>query len=113
MKKIIDLAHGAKIIGRDEMEAEKILKYFMTLLPDMREELHTAYVGRASDPVKFRFMVDKFYGGVVYVGAPALCDATNDLLVALYKKEEQGMDGLYQQVLNEMSALEEKMAEKS
>jgi hypothetical protein len=116
MKKIIDLADGAKILNGDELEAHKMLEIFITMLPQMREELSNAYSARVSNPATFHFVVEKFFDGLLYVGAPALHHMTNDLLVALNKKEElheNAVDKLYQQVLKGMNALEKKMANKS
>ena len=108
VKKIIDLADGAKILGKDEAEAQKILECFVAMLPEVCDALHNAYCARGSDPETFRFMTDKLYGGVVYVGIPALRQAMRDLLIAV-NKEEEGVDRLYQQVLDEIEALKKEI----
>jgi HPt (histidine-containing phosphotransfer) domain-containing protein len=111
MKKIIDLADGAKIFSGDEVEAQKMLEIFASMLPEMRDELHNAYSMRETDLVRFRFAAEKFYEGSLYVGVPALRQAANSLLIALDEKEVHVVSQLYQNVLDEMCVLEKKCAE--
>lgn len=111
MKKIIDVSEGAKVFSGDEVRAQKMLKVFVAMLPEMRDELDNAYCMRETDLVKFRFVVDKFYEGSLYVGVPALRQAANGLLTALDKQEAHAVPHLYQNILDEMRALEKKAAE--
>ena len=111
MKKIIDLSDGAKIFTGDEAQAQKMLDIFIAMLPGMRDELHHAYSMRETNPVRFRFVVEKFYDGSLHVGVPVLRQAANSLLMALDKKEVHAVSQLYQNVLDEMRVLEENVAE--
>jgi HPt (histidine-containing phosphotransfer) domain-containing protein len=110
MKKRIDLAEGTKFFDGDETGARKMLEYLVAMFPEVREELNNAYYERELSPIKFRFMVHKFYGGLLYVGVPALRQAVSDLLTALNKKEESTINQLYQTVLDEMQVLQVEVA---
>jgi hypothetical protein len=78
------------------------------MFPETREELTNAY----PDPAKFLYVIDKFYDGIIHVGAPALREVTYELLIALKnKKESQIIDQLYERTLDEMVAFEQAVAE--
>jgi hypothetical protein len=111
VKKIIDLVDGAKILGRDEIEAQKLLENLLDILPEMRDALHSAYHARTLEPEAFYFITEKFYSGMLYVGAPALCQAAKDLFLAVDQKQQDAIDALYQHMLYEIQALEDAMAE--
>lgn len=111
MKKIIDLADGAKILGRDEVEAKKLLESLVDMFPEMRDALGKAYHARTLEYEAFHFITEKFYSGSLYVGAPALRQAAKDLFLAVDQKKQDAIDALYQHMLDEMRALEDAMAE--
>ncbi len=83
----------------------------VSTFPEVSDELNNAYHDRESNPVKFYFVVEKFYGGLLYVGAPASCQAFNDLLMVLHRKEQDTISRLYQHALDEMGTLERKISE--
>ncbi len=112
MKNTIDLADGARILGKDEASAQSLLEYLIDTFTEVRRELNDAYGEYQSDrdAMRFSFAVEKFYDGLLYVGAPALRQSVYDLLMALYK-EEHAISHLYQHALDEMDALEQKISE--
>jgi CheY-like chemotaxis protein/HPt (histidine-containing phosphotransfer) domain-containing protein len=104
IRKTIDLENGAKILGKDEKSAHKMLEELINLLPQDRLEIEETY--RSNDLAKLAKVIHKFYGGLCYVGAPHLRQATKELESALLKQEKHQINRLYQRVLDEMSALE-------
>jgi two-component system sensor histidine kinase BarA len=104
MKISIDLVDGAKVLGRDEKAAEEILKELLLTLPDTRRDLEQAY--RERNFPKLQHTVHKFYGGLCYVGVPALRLAAKELLRALVRQEHHMVEVLYQRMIDELSALE-------
>lgn len=113
VKKIIDLSDGAKILGKDEESAQEMLEYLVDTLTEVRDQLNNSHHEYQSNngSIKFSFVVEKFYEGLLYVGAPALRQSVCDLLMALNKKEEREVAQLYQHVLDDMDALEQKVSE--
>jgi hypothetical protein len=84
------------------------MKFFITTFPETREELTNAY----SEPAKILYVVDKFCGGTLHVGAPVLREAVRELLMALKKKKEpQIIAQLYQRMLDEMIVFEKAVTE--
>jgi hypothetical protein len=111
VKKIIDMAYATNIFGGNEAIAWEILEFFIDTLPQAGDELNSVYRVRQSDPVKFQFAIERFYDGVLYIGAPALREAVKDLLMALEKEEEGAISRLYENALDEMKVLEQKVSE--
>jgi hypothetical protein len=108
MNKVIDMAYSIKIMDGNKKTAQEMMKFFTTIFPEIREELTSAY----SDSAKLLYVVDKFYDGTLHVGAPALREATYELLMALKKKKEpQIITQLYQRMLDEMLVFEKAVAE--
>jgi hypothetical protein len=108
MDKVIDIAYSIKIMSGNEKAAQQMMKFFITMFPETREELANAY----PDPAKFLYVVDKLYDGALHVGAPRLREAAYELLVALKdNKEPQTIAKLYQRTLDEMVIFEKAVVE--
>jgi CheY-like chemotaxis protein/HPt (histidine-containing phosphotransfer) domain-containing protein len=103
-KKSIDLAEGAKILGQNEIAAQKMLEDLLATLPEVRHEVEEAY--RGNDVDLLQQIIHKFYGGLCYVGVPHLREAARELDHALTNQEKHQTSRLYQRMLDEMSALE-------
>jgi len=107
-KKAIDLEDGAKILGKDQTVALKMLEDLVLTFPAVRAEIEKAY--RDNNLEDLRESVHKFYGGLCYVGVPPLRQAGKELETALVKQETHQINRLYQRLRDEMSSVEKEFA---
>jgi HPt (histidine-containing phosphotransfer) domain-containing protein len=105
------MSDGAKIFNGNETSAREMLAHLIVSFPKVRSDLENAY--QELDISKFHFLVHKFYSGALYVGVPALRQAINELLMALIKQEKHSVQHLYQNMLDEMIALENEILERN
>lgn len=102
-KKIIDLALGAKRVGRDEIAAKSMLDLLMKSINDDQKNIENAL--NQNNYQKLHDANHKLIGGLAYCGAPRLEEACQQLQSALKNLNKEQISHFAKSVLTEINAL--------